>query len=95
MLLEDCEASMRLVKQVAEPHFKVFPEFARTSYALRYELLLRKLMQEKLYDAAAFLTSTESAGRRGAYHEPAVDLTMKRFLAGLAGHVGGYIAGTR
>jgi hypothetical protein len=58
----------------------------------RYELLLRKLVLEKMYDAAAFLMSTEEGGLRGVYTEPAEDLTMKRLLAGLAGHVGATMA---
>jgi hypothetical protein len=92
MLLEECEASTRPVA-VAEPHFKVFPEFRDTSYSQRYALLLRKLVQEKLYDSAAFVTSTEAGGPRGAYSEPAPDLNMKGLLASLAGHVAGYLAG--
>lgn len=86
MLLEDCDASTRPVK-VAEPHFKVFPEFRDASYAKRYELLLRKLVHERLYDSAALLTSTEMKGRRGEYLEPSpTDLGMRQFLAGLVGH---------
>lgn len=92
MLLEDCEASNRPVS-VAEPHFLVFPEFREASYSKRYELLLRKLVREKLYDSAAFLKATESGGPRGRFTEPAGDLTMKKFLAGLGGHVAAYLAG--
>jgi hypothetical protein len=66
MLLEDCPGSARPVR-AEEPHFKVLPEFKNASYAARYELLLRKLILEKLYDAAAFLMSTEKEGRRGKY----------------------------
>jgi type II restriction enzyme len=85
MLLEDCAKSTVPVK-VAEPHFKVFPEFREASYATRYELLLRRLVREKLFDRAAFLMATDSEGRRGAYTEPAEDLGMQPFLASLAGH---------
>ncbi len=91
MLLEECAGSTRPVA-VAEPHFKVFSEFSTASCAGRYELLLRKLVYEKLYDAATFLTSTEKGGVRGDFAEPAEDLTMKRFLASFAGHVAGYLA---
>ena len=91
MLLEDCAKSMRPVT-VREPHFKVFPEFSNASYAGRYELLLRKLVHERLYDAATLLTSTEKGGIRGDFTEPAEDLTMKGLLASLAGHVAGYLA---
>jgi len=92
MLLEDCPRSTKPVA-VDEPHFEVFPEFRGASYAQRYELLLRKLVQEKLYDGAAFLTSTEAQGLRGNYNEPAADLTMRRLLAGLAGHAMACAAG--
>jgi hypothetical protein len=91
MLLEDCDGSARPVA-VAEPHFSVFAEFRGASYCRRYELLLRKLVHEKLYDAAAFLTSTEKGGPRGNFTEPAEDLTMRRLLASFAGHVAGYLA---
>jgi hypothetical protein len=91
MLLEDCEDSARPVA-VAEPHFSVFPEFRSASFCRRYELLLRKLVQEKLYDSAAFLTSTEKGGPRGNFNEPAEDLSMRRLLANFAGHVAGYLA---
>jgi Restriction endonuclease XhoI len=91
MLLEDCSGSTTPVA-TAEPHFPVFPEFRGASYAKRYELLLRKLVLEKMYDGAAFLMSTPDGGKTGSYSEPAEDLTMKRLLAGLAGHVGAFMA---
>jgi hypothetical protein len=49
-------------------------------------------MLEKTYDAAALLLATETGGPKGIYEEPASDLTMKRLLAGLAGHVVTYVA---
>jgi hypothetical protein len=92
MLLEDCPESNEPVA-VLEPHFLVFPEFKGASYSGRYELLLRKLVREKLYDSAAFLTATETGGLSGKFREPAEDLTMKKFLASLGGHVSAYLAG--
>lgn len=91
MLLEDCVGS-RAAVGVAEPHFKVFPEFQGASYAKRYELLLRRMMLEKLYDGAALLMATAEGGLSGDYTEPAEDLTSKRFLAGLGGHIATYLA---
>ncbi|WP_309892829.1 PaeR7I family type II restriction endonuclease [Archangium sp.] len=91
MLLEDCPASKRPVK-VDEPHFEVFPEFWDTSYAQRYELLLRKLVLEKLFDSSALLMCTEAQGQIGDYTEPARDLGVKQFLAGLGAHVGKFLA---
>jgi len=91
MLLEDCPKSTAPVS-VSEPHFPVFPEFRGASYAKRYELLLRKMVREKLYDAATLLMASAEGGIQGDYREPAEDLIMKRFLAGLGGHVTAYIA---
>ena len=81
-LLEDCTPSTRPVA-VKEPHFKVFPEFREASYAKRYELLLTKLVRERLYDAACFLMSNASDGRRGGYREPATELSFQNFIASL------------
>lgn len=91
MLLEDCEGSTGPVG-VDEPHFSVFPEFKGSSYAKRYELLLRKLVLQKLFDGSTLLMSTEAAGPRGGFTEPASDLSAKKFLAGLAGHIRTYKA---
>jgi len=91
MLLEDCAKSRQPVK-VDEPHFPVLKEFKKTSYAQRYELLLRRLVREKLYDSAALLMATQKGGPQGRYAEPADDLRMKPFLAALAGHVGALAA---
>lgn len=94
MLLEDCPKSNAPVK-VDEPHFKVFPEFRGASYSKRYEILLQKLVRERLYDGAAFLMATEKGGPRGVFSEPASDMTMKTFLAGLAGRIGVHLASRR
>ena len=92
MLLEDCPKSQTPVK-VVEPHFRVFPEFHGASYATRYELLLRRLVREKLFDGAAFIMATSKSGPLGAYVEPSPqDLGMKQFLAGLVGHAMAYQA---
>src|ERR1700687_5813609 len=90
MLLEKRSSSTTPVA-AKEPHFRVFPEYRKASYAKRYELLLRRLMLEKQYDSAALLLATEKEGPRGVYEEPASDLTMKRLLASLAGHVVTYV----
>jgi hypothetical protein len=88
-LLEDCPKSRSAVS-VKEPHFKVFPEFVNASYSRRYELFCRKLVRERNYDAAAFVTSGEAKGLNGSFSEPAEDLTMKLFAKALTAHVAVY-----
>jgi hypothetical protein len=82
MLLEEAPASLSSVR-AREPHFKVFPEFKEASYAKRYEILLTKLVRERLYDAACFLMSNATDGPQGVYREPAAELGFQNFIASL------------
>jgi type II restriction enzyme len=91
MLLADTKKSTTPVG-IRSPHFDHLPEFDGKSYAQRYGILMHKMLREKLYDGAALLLSSKQDGETGAYTEPDEALTFKKFLAGLAGHVGGYVA---
>ncbi len=82
MLLEEAPKSVNPVR-AREPHFKVFPEFQSASYAKRYEILLTKLVRERLYDAACFLMSNAAEGPNGGYREPATELGFQNFIASL------------
>ncbi len=85
-LLEDCAESKKPVR-VQESHFKVFPEFVSASYAKRYELFCRKLVRERHYNVAAFMTSDKKGGLKGVYSEPAEDLTFDIFAKSLVAQV--------
>lgn len=85
-LLEDCHASTQPVA-VKEPHFDVFPEFRGASYMKRYELFCRKLVLERHYTAAAYVTSRSEDGPDGVYGIPATDLSVARFVRLLSAHV--------
>ena len=89
-MLEDTVGSQMPVK-VREPHFSVFPEFVNASYTKRYELFCRKLVRERHYTTAAFITSQRDTGLRGEYAEPAPDLSMLGFVRSLAAHVSIYV----
>lgn len=82
MLLEESPRSLSPVR-AREPHFEVFPEFDQASYVKRYEILLTKLVRDRLYDATYLLTSRANLGRRSQYREPAPELTFKNFIASL------------
>jgi hypothetical protein len=65
MLLEDCAGSNTPVR-CDEPNYPVFPEFHGASYAERYRLLCERLVERRLYSAAALVLSAgEDAGYRG------------------------------
>jgi len=88
-LLEECEKSLAPVN-VKEPHFGVFPEFHAASYAKRYEILLLKLLRERLYDGASLLLSTKRGGLRGEASSPNDELSFRTFAASLVGHASAF-----
>lgn len=88
-ILEDCPRSQAPVK-VKQPHFPVFPEFQHASYAKRYEMLLTKLLRERMYDGASLLLSSKQEGRAGGFHCPSQELNFRTFAAGLSAHAMAY-----
>ena len=82
MLLEDCSSSNAPVR-AREPHFKVFDEFRDASYAKRYELLLTKMVRERLYDASCLLLASGEQEHYGEYREPSTELRFENFIASL------------
>lgn len=87
-VLEHCERSLAEVRCNSR-HFEILPEFQKTSYAQRYEILCRKLVQETLYDAAALVMTPRQAASSGD-HTSLSDITSaRRFAATLAGRVSG------
>ncbi len=89
-MLENCPASNTPVR-VKEPHFKVFREFVSASYMKRYELFCRKLVMERHYSSAAFITSNRVAGEKGVYETPAADLSVEMFAKSLVAHVSRFV----
>ena len=92
LLLEDSPKSLRPVK-VTQPHFEVFPEFNGASYARRYELMLTKLVRDRLYDSACFLLSSRDSRISGDYQEPSEELKLRKWLGSLVSHVTMFTAG--
>ena len=82
MLLEDAPGSTKPVKLV-EPHFKAFPEFRGASYAKRYEILLTKLLRERLYDGACLLMSKQTNVQDGGFTQPVEELSFEKFMTSL------------
>lgn len=79
-LLEDCPRVHSPVR-LAEPHFKADPIFQGASYAKRYELLCRRLVLERNYDAACLTLATNEAATKVSH--PATDLDFNRFASEL------------
>jgi hypothetical protein len=81
-LLEEAPESTRPVS-VPVTVFPVEPIFTATSYKDRYRILCRRLLRERLYDAACFLTS--STDPAFAINEPDDELSFASFASKIAG----------
>ena len=84
-VLEDCKGSNSPVK-VKQPHYDVFSEFIGASYAKRYEILMLKLLRERLYDGASLILTKESDAATGSYTIPCEELSILGFATSLTAH---------
>jgi len=82
LILEKHEKSLRPVKS-REPHFPVLSEFNGASYKIRYELFCKKIVRERLYDAACLIVSDRENGRNGDYEEPCDEINIQNFITSL------------
>ncbi len=86
MLVEDCPASTTPVRDISA-HFQLFKEFDGASYAERYNILCKKLIQEQLYTTASVILTPRSAVKTGAYSELSELSGLSTFVTCLAGHI--------
>ena len=94
MMLEDCPRSTSPVS-VREPHFSVFPEFVDASYSQRYQVLLTKIVRERLYDATCFLLSSRETGPKGRHAYPDENLSFVQLAGSLDGRITSYLNAKR
>ena len=83
MLLEDCKESNVAVR-VRSPHFPVLEEFVDASYKERYEIFCNKLLLDRKYSSACFITSGASDCDI-FYDFPQQSLSCKEFLLSMLG----------
>lgn len=82
-VLEDCEKSMAPVKTKSN-NFPMAGEFRKTSYAERYTLLCKKLIQGGLYDAASLILTPKTAIDTGSYSSLSEVTDADRFISTLS-----------
>jgi Restriction endonuclease XhoI len=93
MLVEDAPGSRTAVRD-RSPHFEVFAEFKGASYLDRYNILCRKLTQERLYTTATVLASPRTAAESGAFTNLSDLTSLKTFVTSFAGHIAAEAART-
>jgi len=88
-LLEDCAKVHRPVSN-KETHFPADPAFKGASYCRRYELLCKRLVQERLYDVACLTLSANA--RPASVSHPTPDLSFELFAAAVKSQVARWLA---
>lgn len=83
-MLEDNPASTRPTKRINLAPYPVDAVFQEMSYAQRYEEVCQRLVRERLYDAACFVTSNSKGGAKGIYAEPNAELSIRNFAVSLS-----------
>jgi hypothetical protein len=86
MLVEDATKSRKPIRE-RSPHFDLFPDFKGASYLDRYNILCRKLTQERLYTAATLMASPRTATDSGEFVELSEMTSLKNFVTTFAGHI--------
>jgi hypothetical protein len=86
MLVEDAPQSRSPVRDTS-PHFPVFSEFCGASYLERYNILCRKLTQERLYTTATIMASPRTATNTGEFVDLSELTGLKTFITNFAGHI--------
>jgi hypothetical protein len=87
MLLEDDEDSRSIVTD-RSPHFAIDPEFRQTSYIDRFNRICERMVQERLYTAAAVISSTKGeADHNGYYMEETAGTGIQRLFEDFASHL--------
>lgn len=77
----------RAAVSFAEPHFPVDDAFRGCSYAARYNLLCRRLVEEQLYDAACLLLSPPAAVESGKTESMDTLTSAHEFCVSFAGRI--------
>lgn len=83
MVLEDCPQSSEPIR-VQSPHFPILREFEDASYKKRYEIFCGKLLRERQYNGACFIT-TGFADGDAHYDIPQNALSCEAFIASMLG----------
>jgi len=83
-MLEENPASLRATRRIGLSPYPVDEHFQELSYSRRYEEVCRRLVRERLYDAACLFTSNTKDGLKGAFSEPSAELSIRNFAISLS-----------
>lgn len=88
ILVEDGEKSRCIPKRSNPPvHFQSDPVFKTASYQERMRILCERMIQERIYTAAAVVTSPPVAAHTGQFHDLTPETSLNRLIARFIAHI--------
>lgn len=88
ILVEDEEGSRREPKRgTASAHFAADPIFEKASYQHRIRILCERMIQERIYTAAAVITSPSKAIKDGRYADISEAASLNKLIARFIAHI--------
>jgi type II restriction enzyme len=88
-VFEHALGSTQAIHEQRRPLYRTDPAFDESSYTTRYQVLLQRLVRERLYDAACLISTRKG---EGIYDEPLAEVSTRNLTAAIAGRVA-YIEG--
>jgi Restriction endonuclease XhoI len=82
-MLEEKPKSLKATKRINLKPYQVDDQFQRLSYARRYEIVCQRMVRERLYDSACFITSNAVEGLQGRFKQPDAELSIRKFAISL------------
>lgn len=88
ILVEDDEKSRSDPKRGSpSPHFSSDPVFLKASYQKRMRILCERMMQERIYTAAAVIASPPTAQKSGKFNDLSAATSINRLIARFLAHL--------
>jgi len=81
--VKDCEETRRPGRGI-KTQFPIAAVFENVSYAGRFDLICKRLMEKEIYSAASVVLSNEEAAQTGDYSEMSQETGLGRFVDALA-----------
>lgn len=77
LMVEDCTDSNKASRRKELNYLRVDEEFQNKSYIERYSIFCQRIVRDRLYDAACFITSPKG---EASYREPLKEVSVDNFV---------------
>lgn len=84
LMVEECSDSLKEQRYKELPFFHLDDVFQKQSYIGRYSIFCERIVRDRLYDTACFITSEKGSD---SYHEPLEEMSVQNFVRKLRAQI--------